>query len=220
MALVRISSELRQDVRHSINQIYNPKVQAAHHSSNSQWGRTVYDLMMAPYKDSLSTVQSQFIYTTDRIALLGITGVVEFPVPLAYALPSNSPWPNRDREKLFPLISGQDYHGIMLKDDHVALGPIRQEMIDFVDRINKATQEKDVVVKTLDALLDAHTTLASALQAWPALWELLPQSTKERHAALGTKAKITFAQPPDLSHLDNLAADFARKKLLAAGEKK
>jgi hypothetical protein len=61
-------------------------------------------------------------------------------------------------------------------------------------------------------ILHAHATLAPALKAWPALWDLLPESVKNKHRLVVSKAS---SEKPDLDGVDvaSLTATVVMNKL-------
>lgn len=56
------------------------------------------------------------------------------------------------------------------------------------DLLRQNQERKEKFVNGVSTLMETHTTLAPALKAWPALWDLLPQSTKDKHLEVKEKS--------------------------------
>jgi hypothetical protein len=69
--------------------------------------------------------------------------------------------------------------------------------------VNKAVRDVEVAKIAAADTLNSFSTLAPALKVWPALWDLLPEETKNKHREVVTRAPKTAA--PDVSaSLDKL----------------
>lgn len=56
------------------------------------------------------------------------------------------------------------------------------------DLLRQNQERKEKFLNGVSTLMETHTTLAPALKAWPALWDLLPQSTKDKHLEVKEKS--------------------------------
>lgn len=213
MALVRISNELRSSIISKLNEVYRNKIYAATESYNKNWGTIVYSKLMEPYASRVQLAPAEFLNTTDVMSLVGIAGYL-FPTPLRFQLGAAS-WPNSiaATSRVWPQVHSHDYRGIILKDDRGWLGELRQEMVDYVTRCRVVGEQQVQSQDAISTLLENHNTLASALEAWPALMELVPEEAKARHAAPNAKAKKMFAVAPDMDKLNALTLDFAKNRL-------
>ena len=55
-------------------------------------------------------------------------------------------------------------------------------------------------------VIGAYSTLAPALKAWPPLWDLLPDATKERHKEIVERVKKeVVVEDVDLSSMTTIA---------------
>jgi hypothetical protein len=68
---------------------------------------------------------------------------------------------------------------IELKDSN-RWRPLFDAAVEWRQDLDKLVSEKDQFVASVRKVLSAHQTVNAALKAWPALWELLPDATKNR----------------------------------------
>jgi len=60
-----------------------------------------------------------------------------------------------------------------------------------LDAIKAADARRDEFVDGVKKVIEAHTTLAPALKAWPPLWDLVPETFKDRHRKVVVREKNT-----------------------------
>jgi hypothetical protein len=65
---------------------------------------------------------------------------------------------------------------------------IHNVFLHMNDLLRQNQERKEKFVNGVSILMETHTTLAPALKAWPALWDLLPQSTKDKHLEVKEKS--------------------------------
>lgn len=92
---------------------------------------------------------------------------------------------------------------------------IKQEWEAWRQRINAANEKRNEFVSMVNKLLEAHATLAPALKTWPALWDLLPEETKEKHKKISDRKSRKAEQDGLLESvdLDKLTATVTVNKL-------
>lgn len=84
------------------------------------------------------------------------------------------------------------------------------------DRLRDLDQQRDKFVNGVNEICCKFTTLAPALKAWPPLWDLLPQATKDRHLEI-TERKSAAAKTEELlSEIDlsSMTANVVASKLV------
>jgi len=67
---------------------------------------------------------------------------------------------------------------------------LKPEFKEYTRKIFEAEAKEAKFLDGVDKLTQTYTTLAPALKAWPALWDLLDDDVKERHKKVverGTK---------------------------------
>jgi hypothetical protein len=80
------------------------------------------------------------------------------------------------------------------------------------DEKRRLTSVQEEYLVSVRKVLDSFSTLAPALKAWPALWELLPEETKGKHKQVREKSAARGASAVDVD-LDRLTAITAAHRL-------
>lgn len=91
------------------------------------------------------------------------------------------------------------------------------EYAAWVRAQREITNEREAAVGKAKRLLSAHRTLAPALKAWPALWELLPLDVRERHKTVTERKKRDTSDLDDLD-LNDLTAQIAAKRIISGSK--
>jgi len=83
---------------------------------------------------------------------------------------------------------------------------IKKEYKKYCLKIHKLEQEQKAFVDGVQEVINAYSTLAPALKAWPALWDLVPEEKKEKHREVVERRKASdtaanLAEEVDLSKL-------------------
>jgi hypothetical protein len=58
---------------------------------------------------------------------------------------------------------------------------ILEEYTAWGKRVQTAEAKRDAFVAGVGKIIDNYSTLAPALKAWPALWDLIPEDKKTKH---------------------------------------
>jgi hypothetical protein len=58
---------------------------------------------------------------------------------------------------------------------------LREEYQAWKLRKTNVHAKREEFIGMVNKIIESHVTLAPALKTWPALWELLPDETKEKH---------------------------------------
>jgi hypothetical protein len=85
---------------------------------------------------------------------------------------------------------------------HATLDPFWDEMralaIAWHEKKTATLKRQSDFMESVKTILGQFTTLAPALKAWPALWDLVPEKDKERHRTVVSREKSSA----DLSGVD------------------
>jgi hypothetical protein len=83
-------------------------------------------------------------------------------------------------------------------------------------KIQEIHKQRDTAVKQIDMLLNKYSTLSPALKEFPALWDLLPEATRDKHKEVVEKKskRETVSEPAqDVGDLSSLNAAIIASKL-------
>lgn len=196
MAVVKFSKELRDAVVRQANQIFIDRISAVSSQFPSDWGAKIYDRVFGEYEEVFKTMPPELFRWDDTLAVYtNVTISCGKRVNFA----RNFPFPNnslREYRIVPPAKShmatcrySSDTTNLDLKIDSLEWDDLRQDIIHYLDKIDAIEIERDKFVDSVRAVMDAYTTLAPALKAWPPLWDLLPNDVKERHKKVVVREK-------------------------------
>jgi len=72
---------------------------------------------------------------------------------------------------------------------HTDWQTIGKKLLDWRFEKSCIVEEQTTFVNNTKTIINAFNTLAPALREWPALWDLLPQETRDRHLTVTEKRK-------------------------------
>lgn len=205
MATVKITQDLRQSILDAASAMFIDRRNAAHKLDTRWTGQSLVDFAFEPIHDLLHHPDIQpFLtkVTTVRVQELNGTtpwegfnvsnGFVPAPRQRAYYRHVTNPDGSEGR-----IAAASQYDVLTLTFENVdAVDDLKQAIAERDQRVAEIKAQQQGFTTAVKAVLDAHTTLAPALRAWPPLWELLNEKTKERHKEVVTRAK---AEKPVIS---------------------
>lgn len=185
MATVRMSDELKNNITNNAKNMFTDRINSAKNSYSETWGQRIYDALLGIHVPAMNALPTGFFFMTNK---LGLNTWGEKPVSLEFPLNGVYPVPFAA-----PKNSGYDIQGNAYRHtcevrvatsrimSDVALGDLNVEIMQWLASIKSAEEQRDNFVNGVASVLKVHTTLAPALRAWPPLWDLLPESTKNKH---------------------------------------
>ena len=195
MATVRFSDELKNDIRKNAEQLFSKKLQSAQENYLPAWGRTVYDLAFRTHGEAMQALPEGYFKTDDSLSLRGFKGEgwggeghTSHAVHLG--LGQRLPFPTDMDIELHGLAeNGSKYGGWWLNPDDARWDPFKAEYLTYCQGIDKVIAEKKAFVEGVEKITEAYTTLASALKAWPPLWDLVPEHKQRKHKEIVERKK-------------------------------
>lgn len=126
---------------------------------------------------------------------------------MIFKLSTPLPWPNELRvtESYQPARSYYQTTGNVHLKEHEMWHEFMQEVSAYVDRVKAACDRRNEFVDMVKQVVGTYTTLAPALKAWPALWDLIPEADKERHREVKERIKKDTTLDIDLNRLTAMA---------------
>lgn len=207
MATVRITKELTEAILTKARAKFADRIKAAEDSrpSGPEWGDYIYEKLFGQYVPIMNQLPAEFFNTQSEIAVSHIGGQA---VNLKFELTTKRRWPTNlpsdaPAEKSW---SGQ----IQLKDD-LMWGELHAEVTAWQTKYNNIRIQAREFTEGVSKILSSYSTLAPALKAWPPLWELVPEYTKDKHKEIVERKKPEKAAP-DID-VNRLTAVMAASKL-------
>lgn len=202
MATVRFSKELNDQIVARAKAKMNPPIERAKEQKlDNAWGQKIYDILFADVIPSLSTLPSGWVKTVERIKIEKVAGR-QCNMEFTFATPQ--PWPYVFPDTELAQKSSNWSDDITLKD-HLVWGEFLAEVTAYRDRISNAVTRQTEFVEMVKKVCNAYTTLAPALKAWPPLWELIPEATKDKHREIKERVKNEVVLDVDIGKLTALS---------------
>jgi hypothetical protein len=227
MATVKITRELIEKVQGNARNVHGAKIHALHQSADL-CGWTGDKLLQLAYGTELlaqlrSPAMAPFVRTVTDIQLESLNGLGvgrNFPLtaPTPFVTGRGVAFPiKRDDEDVGlatltnPYSSTTGYMRLQLPSDMLNGLDVESRRVREAQATLRAVQEDYLV--SVRKVLESFTTLAPALKAWPALWELLPFDVKERHKEVREKSAPAAKPAAPEVDLDKLTAITAAHRL-------
>jgi hypothetical protein len=186
MAVVRFSSELTEAIIANAKDLFNKQISEAT-KRVPPIGAEVAAMVFAPYMPTVNALPRDFFRWTNRIEVRVPYGTnyVEATFELTTEYPKVD---NRIKLDDGVLVTSMFCTNIKLPD-----APQYKTYIDqlgaWTDSIKALEKQRDEFVAGVKKVINAHATLAPALKAWPPLWDLVPETFRERHRKVTERAK-------------------------------
>lgn len=216
MAVVRMSRESVDSIIKSANGTYTKRIDAANKSFVFPYtGQQLYDLMYGSLAQHMDALPDEFFYlgSVMYIRKVGHIHLHIDSVRLGLAKPLKFSM-NHPRDWDFRTINygGGNTNSVTVEllDGHDT--PHRWSSIIasaavWKENVDKLVAQRDEFVSSVRTLVSAHTTVNSALKAWPALWELLDEDIKNRiRTPVARKKAETMDAGVDTSKLTAIVA--------------
>ena len=203
MATVRFSQELTDAIlKNAIIKMSQP-IKDAHSTLDSEWGMRIYNTLFGEHIPAMHKVPDYFFKTVDSISL-GKVGDIRVGVTIP--LGSRVAWP-----MTFPKLehASQQYSYGADIDIHIRPDSPFQELHDLIvmrqKKIEQAVARQSEFVDMVMKVVKGHATLAPALKMWSPLWDLIPESYKERHRLVVERTKNEVTVDVDFTKLTAMA---------------
>jgi hypothetical protein len=202
MAVVRITKELIYEVQKNITRTMQGSIDVLAENP-PDFGRQCLDKILEPYTELIGQVPPEWLLGCNSVRVCSpkraslnyaVQCVINPPVPVPIKVPAS---PNYITQ-----IYNTGEVWIWLESP-VLWNEERAALEAWQRSVNKAVRDVEVAKIAAADTLNSFSTLAPALKVWPALWDLLPEETKNKHREVVTRAPKTAA--PDVSaSLDKL----------------
>lgn len=196
MATVRFSRELRYDIIENAKKMFEKQLVTARENRPShEWGDKIYSTLFGAHVPALNNVPAYFLHQAETIEVHNVRGT---PCSLEFNLSAKRPLPIEFPDMPLAKKSGYYGGGITLKDV-AEWEELQADIVRWRNGIRAVEEKRDQFVEQVKKIIDAYATLAPALKMWQPLWDLIPESYKERHHKVVEREKIEVDVDVDLS---------------------
>lgn len=191
MAVVRFSSEFKDAIVSNARAVFQPRIEKLR-AAVPQVGDEVMALVYAPLMPLFNNVPKEFLRWDSSFELVRI-GMTRYN--LSYKASTNYPRPDSKIVVGNAEVTG-NYRMEVTLQDVPEYAHIKQQLDDYVSGVKALEAQRDEFVAGVKKVVEAHSTLAPALKAWPPLWDLVPEEYRERHR------KVVERTKPEASEID------------------
>jgi len=196
MATVRFSQELHDMIVKNAERVYEKQLQAAEEACPSHdWADKIYTILFGQHIAALNAVPTDFFKMVNH---LDVAQVCDIKRTLRFDFPSDRPFPPKFIENDLASAYGYYEQSLTLKANP-AWDELYTEVAAWHRKILEVEAKRDAFVSQVKTIIRAYATLAPALKAWPALWDLIPEQTKERHREIKKQNKSTVELDVDFN---------------------
>lgn len=198
MATVRFSDTLKSEIMANANRVYQPMLEKARENyPKDKWSKQIYEAAFsAEHRSLMNQLPPTYFKKYDSVSFTcpqdldvkGLYGVVGATFSLDF---TGLPFPYDDIASSTLHFSWRNARLL----DSSNLPEFREEYVQFCKGIAEVEQQREAFVNGVEKVIKAYSTLAPALKAWPALWDLVPDEAKERHKKIVERKR---GDTPDL----------------------
>lgn len=198
MATVRFSDTLKSEIMSNANRVYQPMLEKARQNyPKERWSTQIYEAAFSAHQRSLMAQLPETYFKKHESVectcprdfdVKGLHGVVGHSFTLDF---TGLSFPYDDNAS--PVLQFS-WRNARLNDSSM-LPQFREEYVQFCKGIAEVEQQREAFVDGVKKVINAYSTLAPALKAWPALWDLVPDEAKDRHKKIVERKR---GDTPDL----------------------
>lgn len=202
MATVRFSKELVESIANNARAKMQPAVNRAKEQKlDNKWGQIIYDTLFLKDLPILNQVPTHWMKLVNSIK---IEKVGSQWCNLEFKFVTPIPWPQQFIETELAK-KERSYNEELVLKNHMAWDELFAEIKVYNERIQVAETRQTEFVQMVKKVIDPFTTLAPALKTWPPLWDLIPESVKDKHREVKERVKAEVVLDVDIGKLTALS---------------
>jgi hypothetical protein len=224
MATVRFSESLKSEIIGNARNMFAVSVEDATNNFPAEWHTRIYDTMFsAEDRAKFDALPDWVMERKEKIDFAGFmncpddvwqtsvtrlkTWALNDSVNLEFVTPK--PWPYND--SVAPVGGRCTWRTFQAEYNDPRWDWLKPQMKEYTKQLFNALDKREQFVGGVTKLMQTYSTLAPALKAWPALWDLVPEEAKERHKTVSARSR---KDTTDLGvDLNSMTAAVARTKL-------
>jgi hypothetical protein len=210
MAVVRISDQMKKIVMAAARNTFEKRHDAARASLElPMTAEDVYSCIFGEWVDKMEALPKEFFNYSSEFVVERIHGIGyshTFKLVAEMPLPRNIP--------AMPHVRTSRSYGAntleLLDDGSGTWTALFQAFEAWRKRVVDIENERATFVSGIKHVLDSHTTLAAALRTWPPLWDLIPETYRNKHREVVPKKdkqqEMALESGVDMDRLTAIAA--------------
>jgi len=208
MAVVRLSTGVIEGIMNMArNKMQVAVDRAVSVPIDQSWGRKIYEIMFGTSTvDIIEKLPAGWCKRGEILTVVGIKLPSEASLGcnLDFKFVDHISWPEHwPTNKFFTHHYGSRVHMVGIPN---GLEAFYEEVKERQIRIVSANKRKEEFVAEVRKVLGAYSTLAPALKAWPSLWDLVPEGTRDTHRLIVEREKKEVVLDVNLDKLTAMTA--------------
>lgn len=211
MAVVRITDELIGNVLSTVGKQFD-KAEEQAKKLRPDIGQTVYDIIVRDYKDDINKVPKEFFPKTAQLQINTGSGGISESWDLDKPMPTPHAFPKDHIGNWYT----SNYSAVSVKLDrrHKEFAAVFEQIDAWREALKQVAHDREAAKQDVKKVLQAFTTLAPALKAWPALWDLLSDYIRNKHKEIVERSKPTAPKVKvNTVHLEGLTAKLVSARI-------
>lgn len=216
MATVRISAQLVGDVCLRVRGIFRARADRYEADNfKKEWGEQVVQLMYRDLWDKFQAVPEGFLSTTRQLCINTPYQLLSFYTTGEFPMTNNLD----AATECLSMMGLRTYRGgyssleVSLDPDDARWADILPEMYTYAEEHQQLKDAEPIRTMEAKTMLQKFSTLAPALKAWPALWDLLDEDIKNRHRKVNERSKREDVSNDDLPDLGDITSAIVANRI-------
>jgi len=224
MATVRFSEQLKDNINDNAKAMFKDNIAKAKRDVPAHWADKMYQSFFPA--EVIAKFKALPDYAMDKKEAIEFGGFVNAPQDVVFQTAEYStkayecdgvrlefstaqPWP----KDFVQSITGFKSEWRTGKADYTDTrwDWLKPEFKEYNRKIFEQESKQQKFLEGVKSIINTYSTLAPALKAWPALWDLIPEEAKERHKKIVEKKKAEIADIG--ADLDGMTAAVTFNKL-------
>ena len=214
MATVRFSDQLKDNIRNNAKAMFKESIDKAKADVPAHWADKFYQSFFSA--DVISKFNALPDYAMDSKSHIDFTGfhnapedvvfqTAEFKQPaykcdeVRLEFSKAMRWPNTFNENITGFKASWREGTADFNDSRWDW--LKAEFKEYVRKIFEQEAKQEKFLEGINKLMETYSTLAPALKAFPALWDLVPEEAKERHKKVVERKKSEVELDVDLNSM-------------------
>jgi len=223
MATVRFSESLKEDINRNAKKMFEANIDKAKRDVPTHWADKMYQCFFpAEVIAKFKALPDYAMQKEESISFDGFHNEPEDEFQTAehrthvykcdsvrLQFSTAQPWPNTFEKETTGFNSR--YSAGTCDFNDTRWDWLKPEFKEYNRKIFEQESKQEKFLEGVKSIINTYSTLAPALKAWPALWDLIPEEAKERHKKIVEKKKAEVADIG--ADLDGMTAAVTFNKL-------
>ena len=214
MATVRFSDQLKDNIRNNARAMFKESIDKAKADVPAHWADKLYQSFFPA--DVIAKFNALPDYAMECKTYIDFTGFHNAPEDVVFQtaefrqpaykcdevkleFSKAMPWPNKFDESVTAFKNNWRQGTCDFTDSRWDW--LKAEFKEYVRKIFEQEAKQEKFLEGINKLMETYSTLAPALKAFPALWDLVPEEAKERHKKVVERKKTEVELDVDLNSM-------------------